>query len=40
MVWLKKIWYWLTWPYTKIKDEIEFRKKMKKIREKDPFIYK
>jgi hypothetical protein len=37
---LKKIWDIITWPYYKIKEEIEFRKKIKKLREKDPFIYK
>lgn len=44
MVWLKKvlkaIWQVITWPYRKVKEEIAFRKKMKELREKDPFIYK
>jgi hypothetical protein len=40
MVWLKKIWSWITWPYRKIKEEIEFRKTLKEMKEKDPFIYK
>ena len=44
MVWLKntlkKIWSVITWPYRKIKQEIAFRKRMKELREKDPFIYK
>lgn len=40
MVWLKKIWSWITWPYTWIKNEIKFRKKLKELRKKDPFIYK
>jgi len=38
--WLKKLWSILTWPYRKIKQEIEFRKKLKEIQKKDPFIYK
>lgn len=37
MVWLKNI---VLWPYRKIKEEIRFRKKMKELRKKDPFIYK
>jgi len=51
MVYLKKIWLsivfvvmvvWniVTWPYTRIREEIRFRKRMKELREKDPFIYK
>jgi hypothetical protein len=40
MVWLKKIWSWITWPYRRIKEEIEFRRKLKELKEKDPFIYK
>jgi hypothetical protein len=40
MVLIKKVWFILIWPYTKIKEEIAFRKKMKALREKDPFIYK
>jgi hypothetical protein len=37
---LKKIWGIITWPYYRIKEEIAFRKKMKELRKKDPFIYK
>ena len=33
-------WRILIWPYTRIKEEIRFRKRMKELREKDPFIYK
>ena len=40
MVWLKKIWYILIWPYTKVQEEISFRRKLKELRKKDPFIYK
>jgi len=31
---------WLMWPYTRLKEEIAFRKKMKELRKKDPFIYR
>ncbi len=37
MVWLKNI---ILWPYRKIKEEIQFRKRLKELRKKDPFIYK
>ena len=40
MVYLKKIWEIIIWPYTKIKEELAYRKKMKKLKEQDPFIYK
>ena len=40
MVWLKKIWHFVTWPYRYIRDEIKYRKKLKELKEKDPFIYK
>jgi len=28
------------WPYRKIKEHIEFKKRMKELRKRDPFIYK
>jgi len=40
MVLVKKVWSILSWPYTKTKEEIAFKKKMKALKEKDPFIYK
>lgn len=40
MVWLKKIWEIITYPYIHIRDEIRFRKRIKELRKKDPFIYK
>ena len=40
MVYLRKIWAILIWPYTRIKEEIQFRKRLKELRKKDPFIYK
>ena len=44
MVWLKdilrKVWDILTYPYIRIRDEIRFRKRLKELRKKDPFIYK
>jgi hypothetical protein len=30
----------LIWPYTKIREEIRFRKRLKELRKKDPFIYR
>jgi len=51
MVWLKKIkeglltfavgvQYYVTWPYRKIKEELEYRKRIKERQKQDPFIYK
>lgn len=40
MVWLRKIWEILIYPYTRIKEEIRFRKRIKELRKRDPFIYK
>ena len=37
---MKKIWSIIIWPYTRIKEEIDFRRKVKELRKKDPFIYK
>jgi len=36
----RKIWNIIAWPYNKIKEEIKFRKRMKELRKRDPFIYK
>jgi hypothetical protein len=40
MVYIKRLWRILIWPYTKIRDEIRFKKRLKELRKKDPFIYK
>lgn len=40
MVYLKKIWNWITYPYTHWKEEREFKKRMEELRKRDPFIYK
>ena len=40
MVLIKKVWSILIWPYTYVKDEMRFRKRLKELRKKDPFIYK
>jgi hypothetical protein len=40
MVLIKKVWQIIIWPYTRIKEEIVFRKKLKALKEEDPFIYK
>ncbi len=37
---VRKIINILIWPYTKIREEIRFRKRLKELRKKDPFIYK
>jgi len=40
MVLIKKVWSWIIWPYTKVREELAFRKKIKELRKRDPFIYK
>jgi len=35
----KKIIAFFTWPYRKIRSEIAYRKKIKELRKRDPFIY-
>ena len=40
MVWIKRLWNIIIWPYTKIQEERRFRKRIKELRKKDPFIYK
>jgi len=40
MVYLKKIWSNIIWPNTWYKEEREIKKKLKKIKKRDPFIYK
>ncbi len=36
---LRRIWYYVRWPYDWIVLEIKYRRKLKKLREQDPFIY-
>ena len=36
---LKLLWYYICWPYNWIVLEIKYRRKLKKLREQDPFIY-
>ena len=40
MVYIKKVIGWIIYPYTWLKTEITFRKKMRELKKKDPFIYK
>lgn len=40
MVYLKKLWTIVIWPYTKIREEIAFKRRLKELRKRDPFIYK
>lgn len=37
---VRKIIAILIWPYTKIQEELRFRKRIKELRKKDPFIYR
>ena len=36
---LQLLWYYICWPYNWIVLEIKYRKKLKKLRKEDPFIY-
>ena len=40
MATLKKIWTWIISPYTRYKENKEFKKRMEELRKRDPFIYK
>ena len=40
MHYMKKIKHILLWPYYKIQEERKFRKRMKELQKRDPFIYK
>jgi hypothetical protein len=37
---LQTLWDMITYPYIRIRDEIRFKKKLKELRKRDPFIYK
>ena len=36
MVWLTNL---VLWPYRKIKEELAYRKRLKELKESDPFVY-
>jgi hypothetical protein len=40
MVYIKKIFNILIWPYTYVRDEIRYRRRLKEMKKRDPFIYK
>ena len=40
MVYLKKLWRILIWPYTYVVTELRYRKRLKELKKRDPFIYK
>jgi hypothetical protein len=40
MVYLKKLWNIIIYPYTYIRDEMRYRKRLKELKKRDPFIYK
>jgi len=37
---VRRIIDFITWPYRRVREEIAFRRKLKEIRKRDPFIYK
>jgi len=36
---IKKLWKWIIFPYKKIKEEIHWRKRLKRAKKLNPFIY-
>ena len=40
MVLLRKLKALILWPYIKIRDHIRYKRKLKKLKEQDPYIYK
>jgi len=40
MVWLKKIKDLILYPYTRYKENRDFKKRMEELKKRDPFIYK
>jgi hypothetical protein len=39
-LYISALWDLITWPIRWYKDRQEFKKRMKELQEKDPFIYK
>ena len=37
---LQVLWFWIQYPYQWAVEEIQFRKRLKELRKRDPFIYK
>jgi len=40
MVYLKRFWSWITYPYTQWKVQRELKKRLEEAKKRDPFIYK
>ena len=40
MVYIKKIWEWVTWPITEYKRKQLNKKRIEELKKQDPFIYK
>ena len=40
MVYIKKIWQWVTWPITEYKRKQLIKKRIEELKKQDPFIYK
>ena len=36
---VRKILNFILWPYTKVRQEMAFRKRLKELRDRDPFVY-
>jgi hypothetical protein len=40
MVYLKKLWEWVTWPIAEYKRKQKIKKRIEELKKQDPFIYK
>jgi|TARA_X000000368_G_scaffold4673_2_gene3586 hypothetical protein len=40
MVYIKKVFSFIFWPIIKLIDHIKYKKKIKELQKRDPFIYK
>ncbi len=36
----KKLWYWISYPYSTYKEKQRIKKRLDELRKRDPFIYK
>jgi len=37
---MKKLWYWITFPYQYWQERQRVKRRMEELRQRDPFIYK
>lgn len=37
---IKRLWFWITYPYHVYKEKQRIKKRLEELRKRDPFIYK